>query len=222
MIKSKLRPVVVPQLEHARLSGTLASLWGNPDFDPPAIDRQSFIAGVSLHDRGYGPLDPFDLFDIPEATWLEITRRGFYAPCSDPVADLITKLHLKRLVGAHAFAAEMDQVIQAQFREHGFSAEQFERIDRITDFCDRIALKFCLEQSTTGAVTVFPKNSSAEEIKVCFTLNNGTIAVEPWPFSVEGYSTFLIGYARAGYPETLDPVILPVELVQAPDSGAGA
>lgn len=219
MIKSKLRPVVVPQLEHSRLSGTLASLWGNPGFDPPAIDRQSFIAGVSFHDRGYGPLDPFDLLEIPAATWFEITRRGFYASCSDPVADLVTKLHLKRLVGNRAFAAELDQVIQAQLRDHGFSPEQFERADRITDLCDRIALKFCLEESATGHVAVFSKDSSPGETKVSFTLQNGTIGVEPWPFSVEKYSTFVIGYAQAGYPETLDPVILPVELVRAPDSG---
>ena len=164
-------------------------------------------------------MDPFDLFEIPAATWFEITRRGFYAPCSDPVADLVTKLHLKRLVGNRAFAAEMDQVIQAQFRDHGFSPEQFERLDRITDLCDRIALKFCLEQSATGNVTVFPKNSSTEETKVYFTLQDGTIGAEPWPFSVERYSTFVIGFAQAGYPETLDPIILPVELVKAPDSG---
>jgi len=219
MIKSKQRPVVVPQLEHSRLAGTLASLWGNPDFDPPTIDRQSFVAGVSLHDRGYGPLDPFDLFGISEPVWLEITRRGFYARCSDPVADLITKHHLKRLVGNHVFAAEMALVIQAQLRDHGFSPEQFQRLDRVTDLCDRIALKLCLEESATGSVAVFPKSSSTEEIQVHFTLQDGTIGAEPWPFSVERYSTFVIGFAQAGYPETLDPVILPVELVRAPDSG---
>ena len=219
MIKSKLRSVVVPQLEHSRFSGILASLWGNPDFDPPAIDRLSFVTGVTFHDRGYGPLDPFNLFEIAEDAWLEITRRGFYAPCSDPVADLITKLHLKRLVGDHPFAAEMALVIRAQLRDHGFSPEPFERLDRITDLCDRIALKFCLEHTAEGAVTVFPKNSGAEETSVSFTLESGTIRAEPWPFSVERYSTFVIGYAQAGYPETLDPVILPVELAKGSDAG---
>jgi len=167
-------------------------------------------------------LDAFDLFEIPQAAWLEITRRGFYAPCSDPVADLITKHHLKRLAGSHVFANEMALVIQAQLRNHGFSPEQFMRLDRVTDLCDRIALKFCLQQSATGNVTVFPKDSSTEEIQVHFTLENGTIRVEPWPFSVERYSTFVIGYAQAGYPETLDPIILPVELTQAPGSGTAS
>jgi len=69
------------------------------------------------------------------------------------------------------------------------------------------------------SVNIYAKNSSTEETKVYFTLQNGTIGAEPWPFSVERYSTFVIGYAQAGYPETLDPIILPVELAKVPDSG---
>src|SRR5437899_9707211 len=114
MIRSKLRPVVIPQLEHARLAGTLASLWGNANFDPPPVDPSSWVAGVSLHDRGYGHLDRSDLFRIPESEWLEITRRGFYAFASDPVADLIVKYHLKRLTGEHPLADEMAQAIRTQ------------------------------------------------------------------------------------------------------------
>ena len=57
MFKSKTRPLVLPQSEHARLAGLLAYHWGNADFDRPALDFASFVKGVAEHDRGYGVYD---------------------------------------------------------------------------------------------------------------------------------------------------------------------
>jgi len=65
MFKSKLRPIVIPQSEHAKLAGTLALLWGNTSFDLPETDWLSFIAGVGLHDRGYGYLDTSAIDEMP-------------------------------------------------------------------------------------------------------------------------------------------------------------
>src|SRR5436190_17322232 len=57
MFKSKRRQIVIPQSEHLRLVGSLAMLWGNADFDLPPVEHVSMIAGMALHDRGYGQLD---------------------------------------------------------------------------------------------------------------------------------------------------------------------
>lgn len=57
MFKSKIRSIIIPQYEHGRLAGTVASLWGNDDFARPVIDFASFVQGVALHDWHYGPID---------------------------------------------------------------------------------------------------------------------------------------------------------------------
>ncbi len=220
MIRSRTRPVVFPQLEHARLAGTIASLFGNAAFDPPPLPPLSFVAGVSLHDRGYGPLDAADLFAMPEAQWLAITRRGFEAVCSDLAADLVVKYHLRRLARKSALAAGMDATIQARLRDSGLSAEAFERADRVTDLCDRIALDFCQERPAEGKVAVHGKNGSADLVEVKYRIDGAEIRIDPWPLSVEGYSTFVIGYDSSAYPERLDPVVAPARL--APGGGPTA
>jgi hypothetical protein len=57
MFTSKQRPIVIPQWEHQKLAGTLALLWGNAEFERPPVPFESFLTGVGLHDRAYGPFD---------------------------------------------------------------------------------------------------------------------------------------------------------------------
>jgi hypothetical protein len=129
MFKSKLRPIAIPQAEHGRLAGNLALLWGNADFNWPPVDPASFITGVSQHDRGYGFADPWPLGETAEEKWLEITRAGFYMPCSDPTTDLVVKLHLRRLTGwmespdRQVLQAEMDQALRAQIAQTDLAFE---------------------------------------------------------------------------------------------------
>jgi hypothetical protein len=218
MFKSKLRAIAIPQAEHGRLAGTLAMLWGNAQFDHPPLDPISFTTGVGQHDRGYGLVDPWPLGETSEETWLEITRAGFYMPCSDLAADLITKLHLRRLTGwgsstrRQALQAEMDREIRTRIARTNLSAETWQRIDRITRFCDSVALDFCFEQPDSGKLTVFPRNDSDETVSLRYTVQPGFILVQPWPFSVESYKNYVVGYRLEGYPDQLDPVIVPYEL----------
>jgi hypothetical protein len=222
MFKSKLRPVVISQAEHAKLAGTLALLWGNPSFDLPEIDRLSFITGVGLHDRGYGPIDAAAIGEISEADWLATTRRGFYMPCSDPVADLIIKHHLKRLnssgdsAESKALADEMARVVKNRLEQYALSGTQFERIDRITNLCDMIAFDFCFEQAAEGEIMVCPCNDSEDQIAVHYVIEDGKIMADPWPFSVETYSNYLTGYQLREYPAELDPLIIPYHLAKTP------
>src|SRR5262245_59227108 len=124
MFKSKQRPVAIAQWEHQKLAGTLALLWGNTEFKRPPVPSESFLSGIGLHDRAYGPLDNLPIGGISEEDWLALTRSGFEMSWADPVADLIAKMHLKRLASygsapaRQALTAEMAQMIQAKIEQH--------------------------------------------------------------------------------------------------------
>jgi hypothetical protein len=221
MFKSKQRPIAIPQWEHQKLAGTLALLWGNADFERPPVPFESFLAGVGLHDRAYGPLDNLPIGELPEEQWLALTRRGFEMAWADPIADLIAKLHLKRLVSygdapaRQALAAEMAQAIQAQIQRDGLDAATFERIDRITNLCDRIAFDMCFEAPAEGDVRIFPSNDRDDEVVVRYRTEDGRIQVAPWPFAVERHTGYLVGYQLDGYPMLLEPAMLTYHLMRA-------
>lgn len=221
MFISKQRPIAIPQWEHQKLAGTLALLWGNAEFERPLIAFESFVTGIGMHDRAYGPFDNLPIGAIPEEEWMALTRAGFAMSWADPVADLIAKMHLARLVSygtslaRHALAGEMTQAVQAQIRQHGLDAACFDRIDRITDLCDRIAFDFCFEAPAGGEVRIFPRNDQDEDRVVRYRIAGGTIQVDPWPFGVANHLGYLVGYQRAGYPTVLEPVMVPYELMPA-------
>jgi Protein of unknown function (DUF3891) len=218
MFKSKRRPIVIPQSEHLRLVGTLAMLWGNDDFGLPPIDRNSMIAGMGLHDRGYGLLDNNPIGGMGEEEWNEIARRGFSMYSSDVVADTIVKYHVRRLASHYdsaerkAMAAEFSKAIEEQLKHNNLSKELFDRIDRITDLCDSISFTFCFEVPKSGEVSVFPRNNADRVIAVEYQVEDGKINVMPWPFSVNTYAGYILAYQSEGYPDQLDPFILNYQL----------
>ena len=218
MFKSKRRGIVTPQAEHLRLVGTLAMLWGNAEFDLPPIERNSLIAGMGLHDRGYGALDNSPIGGMSEDEWNGIARRGFSMPCSDIVADTIVKYHVRRLAShdesaeRKAMTAEFSQAIDGQLKQHNLSKPLFDRTDRITNLCDKISFDFCMDVPDSGEVSIFPRNDEDAEIPVQYHVEDGMIHVNPWPFSVDAYEGYLIAYRSDGYPERLDPFILPYRL----------
>lgn len=218
MFKSKRREIVTPQSEHLRLVGTLAMLWGNDEFDAPPIERTSMIAGMGLHDRGYGVFDNHAIGNVAANAWNGIARNGFYMPCSDVVADTITKYHIRRLAGHDesaervAMTAEFSAAIDAQLEKHNLSKGLFDRIDRITRLCDKISFDFCFDVPASGAVAVYPRNAEDTEVTIEYRVEDGLISANPWPFSVDSYDGYLIACQAEGYPELLDPVILPYTL----------
>lgn len=218
MFKSKRRAIVTPQSEHLRLVGTLAMLWGNADFDFPPVEQSSMILGMGLHDRGYGMLDNAPIGGMSEAEWNEIARRGFYMQYSDIVADTIAKYHVRRLAShdetaeRRAMTAEFSQVIDKQLKHSKLSRELFERMDRITNFCDQVSFDFCMDVPGSGEVPIFPRDGQEMEVSVRYSVEDGVIRVTPWPFSVDYYMGYLIAYQSDEYPERLDPFILPYRL----------
>lgn len=220
MFKSKQRPIAVPQWEHQKLAGTLALLWGNAEFEQAPVAFESFLTGIGLHDRAYGPLDTLPIGELPEEEWLALTRNGFAMTWADPVADVITKMHLMRLTSygsapaRQALTTEMTHAIQAQIQRCGLDAALFERIDRITNLCDRIAFDFCFEAPAVGEVHIFPSNDRDDQVAVGYRIEGGAIQVAPWPFGVDSHTGYLVGYQLAGYPAMLEPVLLPYQLIR--------
>jgi hypothetical protein len=218
MFKSKRRPIVTPQSEHLKLVGTLALLWGNEDFKTPPIDRTSMVAGMGLHDRGYGYLDNNPIGGMDESEWFVIARRGFYMPCSDVVADTIVKYHIRRLAdrgdsaGYKALAAEFSGAIDEQLKRHNLSKELFGRLDRITDLCDKLSFSLCFDVPASGEISIFPHCGEDRKVIVRYHVEDGLLSANPWPFSVDRYEGYLVAYKLDGYPEQLDPVILPFTL----------
>ena len=215
MFKSKRRPVVTPQSEHLKLVGTLALLWGNDEFDIPPVERISMVAGMGLHDRGYGYLDNNPIGGMDDSEWFEIAQRGFYMKSSDVVADTIVKYHIRRLAengdseGRKALAAEFSATIDEQLMAHNLSKELFERMDRITDLCDSLSFSFCFDVPDSGEISVLPRNGEDREVSIEYQVEGDLISAYPWPFAVDRYEGYLLAYQSDGYPEQLDPVILP-------------
>lgn len=218
MFKSKRRPIVTPQSEHLKLVGTLAMLWGNDEFDLPPIERESMIAGMGTHDRGYGYLDNHPIGGMDESEWFPIARRTFNMSCSDVVADTIVKYHFRRLAGhddspgRKALTEEFSKAIDEHLRKHNLSKELFDRIDRITDLCDSLSFSLCFDMPASGEISIFPRNGEDMEVSIKYHVEDSIISVDPWPFSVDSHPGYLLAYKSEGYPETLDPVILTYEL----------
>jgi hypothetical protein len=220
MFKSKRRHIVVPQSEHLKLVGTLALLWGNTDFDFPPIERLSMVAGMGSHDRGYGFLDNSPIGGMADEEWIPIARRGFYMQYTDITADLIAKIHFRRLAShdisekRKALSAEFSKEIEKQLAVHNLSKGLFDRVDRITDLCDSISFAFCFELPASGEISIFPRNNGDTEVSVHYHVEDGIIRANPWPFSVASYEGYITGYKQDGYPGQLDPVILPFHLTR--------
>ena len=218
MFKSKSRPIVIPQSEHLRLVGAMAMLWGNENFGVPPVERNSMVAGMGLHDRGYGQFDNSAIGEMNEEEWQGIARQSFSIPSSDLIADTIIKYHIRRLASysnteeRKALVAELSQEIDEQLRSHTLSKRVFDRMDRITELIDNISFTFCFDTPGSGEVSIFPQNGEDTEISVKYRVENGTIHVEPWPFSVSHYDGYIFAYPLDGYPERLDPLVLPYRL----------
>lgn len=216
MFRSKIRPIVIPQYEHSRLAGTLAQHWGNDQFDRPAMNFASFVAGVALHDWHYGFGDNLPIDGADEKEWIAMTRRGLALRLPDPISDIVAKLHLRRLCSYNrtaervALMAEFDEVVRARLPETEHSRAEFEWADKITRFCDNIAFHFSFEAERELTANVCMQAGDERETAVTYHIQpKGQITIDPWPFAVPDISGMIIGYQAESYPNILQPVIVP-------------
>jgi hypothetical protein len=198
MFRSRTRPVVYSQAEHARLAAAVAAVWGNETVPRPPLPFESFVRGVELHDRGYGELDTDGIGETSDARWLEIQRRGFAAQDPDPVVDLVVAMHVHRLVSGMAHvevARAFEGELAGRRLRAGVSQADAEAADRVTNLCDRLSFAFCFEQDEEGSVAGLAYAVAAD----------GSAHVDPWPLGVPELRREVAGYAAGGYPERLEP-----------------
>ena len=219
MFISKVRPIVIPQYEHGRLAGLLAQQWGNEQFDRPTMDFASFVQGVALHDWHYGFGDNLPILESSEAEWVAMTRRGLDIQLADPIADIVMKLHLRRLCTYHrtperkALIDKFDEAVAARLPKTGHTRSEFDWADRITRFCDNVAFQFSFEAVGEWTEGVFTQVGDEGETAVTYHIQSqGQIIIDPWPFTIPAISGMIIGYQRTGYPEQMHPSMLPFQV----------
>lgn len=216
MFKSQTRPILFTQFEHGRLAGTVAQAWGNADFDRPALDFDAFVTGVTLHDWGYGILDNLPIGEAPEDEWLDVIRKNVEKRYDHATTDIVVKLHLRRLLGFYSSAerealiAQVDERVEERLGESEATLDVYQRADKITQLCDMISFAYCFESPGKLTYEVFSRQDSAETVDVTFEVKpGGEIVVDPWPFSVPVLSGVTYAFESQGYPDTLNPLVVP-------------
>lgn len=195
MFRSKQRAVVYPQAEHGRMAGAIAASWRR---DAIPLPFESWVRGVTLHDRGYGELDTDELLSIPQERWAgEIQTRGFRARSGDEVTDLVVALHIRRLIGEDlehparaALAREIDEAL-------GAVSDDARTADRATQLCDAVAFAFCFEEAASATIA-----------GTALAYDGGErITLDPWPLDVPQLRGVVGGFEADGYPQRLVPVV---------------
>jgi hypothetical protein len=219
MFKSRTRSILFTQFEHGRLAGTIAQAWGNEDFDRPALDFPAFVAGVTLHDWGYGIMDNLSIGEAPEDEWLDVIRKNVEKRYDHATTDIVVKLHLRRLLGFYSspereeLIAQIDERVEDRLEESEATLDVYQRADKITQLCDMISFAFCFESAGQLTYEVFSRQDSAETVDVTFEVKpGGQVIVEPWPFSVPIIAGVMYAFKRQGYPEDLKPIVIPFNI----------
>ena len=134
MFRSKRRPLIFTQADHARFAATIALNWR----DRPPLPFDSFVRGVADHDRGYGEHDVAEIGVVDDAHWVEIQRAGFRPHAEDAVVDLVAALHIRRLLSPPeneletAALDELDELLPALVAAAGVGRDGAEQADAIT------------------------------------------------------------------------------------------
>jgi len=219
MFRSKIRPIVIPQYEHGRLAGTLAQHWGNDRFDRPVMNFASFVQGVALHDWHYGFGDNLPINGADETDWLAMTRRGVELRFDDPITDIVAKLHLRRLLSydrspaRSAMMAQIDHYVTDRLPETGHTRAAFDWVDTITRFCDNVAFYFSFEIPYEQEMLVGNRVVGEQKTPITYQIKpNGEVVIDPWPFAVPFLSGIMLGYQADGYPERLNPLVVPFQI----------
>lgn len=198
VFRSRRRPIVFPQADHARFAGALATAWAEP---PVGLPFASFVRGVADHDRGYGEHDVADIDTVDDATCIAIQGRGFAPRGEDAVVDLVAALHVRRLLSRNdpVATAEVDAVIESLLPLAGVTRERADAADAITNVCDVVSFEFCFEAPSERDVRGYHLVLDGE----------GDVRVDPWPFRLPELTGLVTAYEAAGYPERLVPVVVP-------------
>ncbi len=216
MFKSKRRAINIPQVDHSFFAGHLAAQIGNDRFAAPPLPHEALVRGVALHDWAYLPLDPYPLLEMTLDEWMVVAGRGVDRRFTDPVVDVIVKLHIRRLAlhdpipPRQALVDRIDALVAERLAETPYDRALFDKTDRLTRFCDMIAFFVCFEDETTLTLDLYASCADDTPVELTCTFSGaGDVVVEPWPFAVPVITGLLPAYERDGYPDRLVPVVVP-------------
>jgi Protein of unknown function (DUF3891) len=204
MFRSKRRPLIFPQADHARFAAVVAQHWRQR----PPVPFESFVRGVADHDRGYGEHDDAEIGVVDNARWVEIQRAGFMPRGEDAVVDLVVALHIRRLLSPPedeleaAALAELDALLPGLIAAAGVTQEDAEAADAVTNVCDRLAFLFPFEEPASGEVRGISYQLDGQ----------GTVMLEPWPLGVPWLHGLIPAFEADGYPDRLVPFVVPFEI----------
>ena len=222
MFASRRRPVVYTQYEHMRLAGALALGWGNERFARPSLPFDAFVAGVALHDFGYGLVDDHRIGAMGSGERRATLERLVEARLEDPIAETVALFHARRLIGDGdpALADRCARRIDALLERTGRSRAEHEAADRITDLCDSVAFHFCFEVPREGRVAVpcpdagaSGADASGATREVAWRLDGrGRVTLDPWPLRPPRLDLAVVAFGADGYPERLVPLVARCEV----------
>ncbi len=214
MFISSRHQLIVSQAEHARLSAVIAALWGNISFERPKIPHDSFVRGVLFHDRGFEEHDNYNLMSLSKKERMHTLKQGIIKENKDPVSDILTLLHIKRLIAMYppADMKELSILLESSLSKKikvvNISQKEFLFADAITEIADDIAFDFALGKDAIGGVEIFASHASQKKTRVKFVIKGNMLTMSPWPLSVNYYEGFIIGYERKGYPQKRIPQMI--------------
>ncbi|MAG35161.1 MAG: hypothetical protein CL878_02785 [Dehalococcoidia bacterium] len=220
MFASQTQAIVIPQSEHARLAGVVASLWGNQSFTLGPLDSDTFTKGVLFHDHVYGSFDTLPIRKMSEADRWPLYERNLAHRFGDPRLDLIIAHHWQRLASWSSnpetarYVQRFAEHISSRATRHDLDQAIFARLDTITDFCDSLSFGYCFQADKRASIGVSQNPLTEDRIEVTFSIAEAArVTITPWPLRVERYEGFIVGYQEEHYPHRLEPVLVPFTLL---------
>ena len=211
MFRSQTRDIVTPQSEHLKMCGELAQIFGNAKFEKPNIPTKSLVSGILLHDRLYGEYDNLGVGEVDENDWLDLLSKELDSTLEDKIADVIIKMHIKRLFSRKTseksakLVERFEKKINDIKKEYSLQHIDFDQIDKITNLCDGISFNFCFETNEKGTVSDL-KTAEGNLVNVEFKIVDSIITVSPYPFSIDPFESTITSYRSENYPTQLEKI----------------
>lgn len=229
MFINKYHNIAFPHFTQSLTCGTIASLWGNSEFDLPVVPYNSFILAAGFHDYHYGVLDTVDFSQFRTSEMLrknidvrlKSLKDGMNTQLSDPIAEAIVAKFFYEADKDHFvedirnYMRSQKELVEKKIAASGFKEEEIAFAASIIRFIDDMFFDFCMHERSESTLEIIKKVGGVRRSEITYKFDNdGKIYVAPWPFKVESFKSFITGYEVEGYPNTLNARPIFFELVK--------
>lgn len=199
--------LLIPQSEHLRISGSIALLYGNKEFEKP-FNYEVWLQSIAVHDKIFGICDTYLLSEISSLKREEQVNNWINSEYNSVEEKLIILFHVRRILKDNNLQVSklVDKEIKEISKNNNLELEKYQKIDSITDLCDLASFLFCFGDRKTTSLNVF-KNEK-ETIKVEIQIQDEQIILDPWPLSVEKYEGYILGYKTKEDLKNFNPQII--------------